>query len=459
MCTAVISSSASRAARFALIWLWVLLTSACSTAHYTINLPQRSGNSEEQGYALRNLRGNVDGSHNSDSLVVILALSGGGYRAAALAHAVMEALADTRIDWEGRPTSMLQEVDVISAVSGGSLAAAYFALYPDTFLHDFPDRVLRKDLQSVVLARAFSPSALWRQTSNTYGRGDLLQEVLDEQVFGGKRYAEVVRRRPMVYINATDMRHGQRFEFSQDQFDHLCSDLDQFPIARAVAASMAVPVIFSPITLWNHQADCPTPRRLRPVSGQAARNKYIHLVDGGLADNTGLNTVLETVAANGGVRRVEQAVRLRGVRKRIIISVNAQVSSSGTTAESPYTPDLVDQLRSLVNVPIDRHADAKLQVLSAAVRHWQDELRDAGDAAALSPSNTFHIVEINLSHARDPALAMALQEIPTALRISEPQRQSIRRFVREDLSSNPQWQRLMKELSQPEGANQTVAWD
>jgi NTE family protein len=56
-----------------------------------------------------------------------------------------------------------------------------------------------------------------------------------------------------VFINATDIRYGERFEFSQDQFDPLCSDLEPFPLSRAVAASMAVPLLFSPVTLWNHR--------------------------------------------------------------------------------------------------------------------------------------------------------------------------------------------------------------
>lgn len=434
--------------------LVVALLAACSTAHYTVNEPLRAQMVDTQGYALRNLRS--DG--NSDSLVVVLALSGGGYRAAALAHAVMVALAQTPIQWEGRQTSMLEELDVISAVSGGSLAAAHYALNREAFLHEFPRRVLALDMQSLLLQRALSPSGLWRQTSRTFGRGDLLQELLDERVFGGRRFAQVPRRRPMVYINATDMRHGQRFEFTQDQFDHLCSDLDAVPMARAVAASMAVPVLLSPITVWNHRAGCAAGPALRPVSGQAAASRFIHLVDGGLADNTGLNAVLDNVAVNGGLRRTAEALRLGGVRKRVIIVVNAQVPNDTPEADSPHTPGLLRQLSSLVSVPIDRHADAKVQHLSQTVHQWQAELRDARDVAANDPAGSFHVVEISLSRAADPALAKQLQQIPTGLRIDAQQVAQIRRFVREDLAINPQWQRLMSELRAPTGAAQALAW-
>jgi NTE family protein len=56
---------------------------------------------------------------------------------------------------------------------------------------------------------------------------------------------------PFVAIHATDLTIGSPFTFVQDQFDYLCSDLSTYPVARAVAASSAVPLVFSPITLRN----------------------------------------------------------------------------------------------------------------------------------------------------------------------------------------------------------------
>ncbi len=417
--------------------LALALCSACSTAHYAINPPQSTVQAPAAGYALRNLRG----ENNSDGLVVVLALSGGGYRAAALAHAVMAQMADVPVHWQGSRRSLLDEVDVISAVSGGSLAAAYFALRPEGFVREFEQRVLAVDLQAALLARALSPAGLWRQTSSTFGRGDLLQEVLDEHIFQGQRFAHIPRRRPMVVINATDMRHGERFEFTQDQFDHLCSDLDAFPVSRAVAASMAVPVLLSPITVWNQRWHCPVAPLLRPVAGQAANSRYIHLVDGGLADNTGLNAVLDNVALHGGLRRTAQASRLVDVRKRVIIVVNAQVMPPEPQAESPHTPGLVRQLRSLVNVPIDRHADAKVQHLADAVRQWQAELRDAPGA-----EGGFHVIELNMSRARNPVRAEQLRRIPSGLRIGAEELAQIRAFVREELAGSSPWQTLLQEL-------------
>ena len=47
-------------------------------------------------------------------------------------------------------------------------------------------------------------------------------------------------------MNATDMTHGIRMGFIQDAFDVICSDLSRFPVARAAAASSAVPMLLKP---------------------------------------------------------------------------------------------------------------------------------------------------------------------------------------------------------------------
>jgi NTE family protein len=436
----------------ALRWLrrmpWLLTALAatgCSSIHYPLNLPLNGAwqaDRSDDGYAIRNLTA----ADNSDSLLLIAAFSGGGYRAAAMAFAVMEVLSETEIVWDGHRSTMMKELDAISAVSGGSLAAAYFARDPADFLQTFRGRVLDFNLQAALLSRVLSPSGLWRQTSATYGRGDLLQEVLDQHIFTGLTYADLPRRRPMVSVNATSLRFGERFEFSQDQFDHLCSDLNPFPVARAVAASMAVPLLLSPITLWNHKDNCPVPVTTVPMLSRAASSRYIHLVDGGLADNTGVHAVLENVAVNGGLVRAGHANGFRGVRKRVFFIVNAQINADQPADQSPDTPGLLRQLQSVVDVPIDRHSDTSMQLLQDAVRQWQGEVRSGVDVAARVDLDDFTIIEINMARARDAVGREEVKQIPTGLAIRPEQIESIRRFVRRELALSPEWQRLKREL-------------
>ena len=433
-----------RAAVLGLLGLIGALLAACSTAHYPVNVPLTRSHSAD-GYALRNLRA----PDNSDSLSILLTFSGGGYRAAAMAYAALEVLRDSPIQWEGEPRTVLQELDILSAVSGGSLTAAYYALDSEHFFSGFRDRVLAFDLQSRLLSRSLSPYGLWQQTSPTFGRGDILQELLDEHVFERRTFADMPRRRTMVYLNATDMRFGDRFEFSQDQFDHMCSDLDQLPIARAVAASMAVPVVLSPVTLWSYRDRCPVDIQPIPLLGRSASSRHIHLLDGGLSDNTGVRMAIENVAARGGLARTARLAGFRGVKVRAIIVVNAQVDPPDHEDDSPRTPGLLRQLRSVIDVPIDRYSASSLQSLSDAVRQWHADLEGGPDAqsAGEGPIEQIHLIEISVENARDAEAADAVRHIPTSLRIDESQIESIRRFVRREFDLNPAWRQFLLRLN------------
>src|SRR5690606_7051395 len=96
-----------------------------------------------------------------------------------------------------------------------------------------------------------------RQFSPFYGRWELAAEYYDETLFHGATFGDLMNKRgPYVLINATDLSTGNRFSFSQGNFDLICSDLTRFPLSAAVTASSAVPVVFSPITLQNHAGTC-----------------------------------------------------------------------------------------------------------------------------------------------------------------------------------------------------------
>jgi predicted acylesterase/phospholipase RssA len=93
----------------------------------------------EGGYSFGRL---ALGKHNTNELFVIVTFSGGGTRAAALAFGVLEELRATSLAKKGADTNLLDEVDVISSVSGGSFTAAYYALRRDKLFDDFPRRFL-----------------------------------------------------------------------------------------------------------------------------------------------------------------------------------------------------------------------------------------------------------------------------------------------------------------------------
>ncbi|ERS91513.1 patatin-like phospholipase family protein, partial [Halomonas sp. PBN3] len=221
-------------------------------AHYPVNAPLEH-HDPTTGYRLETL----PSADNSGSLLVALSFSGGGTRAAALAYGTLERLAHTEIVWEGRRKRLLDEVDIISSVSGGSYTAAYYALYRERLFEDFEAEFLKRNVQGEITRNFLSPVNLVRSWSPRFGRSDLVAEYLDDHLFHDADFADLQRQgRPFVLINASDLSLGTRFEFSQDQFDLLCSNLDAYPLSRAVAASSAVPIALTPLTLRNYAGSC-----------------------------------------------------------------------------------------------------------------------------------------------------------------------------------------------------------
>ena len=83
----------------------------------------------------------------SDELLLVLAISGGGTRAAALGYGVLEELRRTEVTVNGVKRHLLDEVDVISAVSGGTLPATYYALRGEKTFEEFEAKVLSRNEQ------------------------------------------------------------------------------------------------------------------------------------------------------------------------------------------------------------------------------------------------------------------------------------------------------------------------
>ena len=178
----------------------------CEYVRPTINAPLKQWEATG-GYRFSNLA--PVGVDNSDSLLIYATFSGGGTRASALAFGALRELARQQITWEGKTKRLLDEVDgEISALSGGTFTAGYYALNGDQIFHDFEYRFLRKDWDSELRSRIlWSPSNWIRLWSPYFGRTHILSELLDEALFEGKTYGDLLRRRqrPFLTIHATDM--------------------------------------------------------------------------------------------------------------------------------------------------------------------------------------------------------------------------------------------------------------
>ena len=117
----------------------------CEYVRPTLNGPLKQWDATG-GYRFSNL--SPPDADNTDGLFFLTFFSGGGTRASTLAFGALRELARQPITWEGKTKRLLDELDVIYALSGGTFTGAYYALYGDCVFHDFEYRFLRKDWES-----------------------------------------------------------------------------------------------------------------------------------------------------------------------------------------------------------------------------------------------------------------------------------------------------------------------
>jgi NTE family protein len=358
----------------------------------------------QSGYRLDHLE---PGDHNTDSLFVVVTMSGGGTRAAALSYGVLDALRRTSITWKGESKSLLQEVDMVSSVSGGSFTAAYYALHHEgLFDGRFERTFLNHDVQGDLVRRLLVPTSWLKLAGASYGRSDLGARYYDEHIFDGAKYRDLVEagRRPFVIINATDMTLGAQFPFIQDQFDLLCSDLSGVSVARAVAASSAFPGLLTPLTFQNYAGQCgfedypwvglaEADRRdnvertiradhrrsyyERPVSTAGSR-PFVHLIDGGVSDNIGLRGPLYAIASTDPTYSILRKIDKEEVEKLVVIVVNAATSPKTSRDRSARVPGAGDVIETAATVPMDNYSVDSVSLLKAKVSEFNagyDNLR------------------------------------------------------------------------------------
>ncbi len=288
--------------------LWL---SACSVVQYRPVETIRQSNTHT-GYRLKNALEHAQQKEN----MVIMMFSGGGTRAAAFGYGVLEELHRNPIRLQGQDRSWLDSVDLVYGVSGGSVLAAYFSLHGKDAIPAFEKRFLKQNFQRQLRSQFWSFANMPRLTSPEFGRGDLLQEQFESTLFGNTTFDDLAQRRkgPFAVISATDMAAGKRLDFTQEYFDVLCLNLSDLRVARAVAASSAVPLVFAPVTLNNNGGNCgyalpaPIQQALNGSDQHLLQNQnrleylnhvqhyanirerpYLHLLDGGLTDNLGLH--------------------------------------------------------------------------------------------------------------------------------------------------------------------------
>jgi NTE family protein len=390
----------------------------------------------------------VNRSGGAESALVLVALSGGGKRSAAFAFGVLRGMAEIPVRPEGSASTLLDEIDLLAGVSGGSFPAAHFALNGRKSFASFPDEFLYPDIEAYIWGTFLLPWN-WEWIFNPVaGTNDRMAWVYDKLMFHGATFADLYRRgRPQVSINATDISFGSPFGFLPQTFDVICSDLATLPVARAIAASNGLPVLFEPITLRNYRgADCPSPPPVPPSAWEAAQadlrrqalieNLYrytdagqapwVHLMDGGISDNLALRVLLnDTLLLD--LRMDRFATGLLPVRRILIISVDGQSAPNPDWPQQRVVRGLRQTISAVARAQVSAYNIETLMALKGAVDGLVDKLRAlrcrqgptirgyaCGDVAA-------KIMRVSLSDYPDPDLRAQLTAIRTGLTLPREQ--------------------------------------
>lgn len=438
----------------------LVVLAGCAT-YFPINDPISTW--EKQGYRASRRWA----PERSNRLLVVLAFSGGGTRAASLAYGVLRELEAIPVHVEGRSRTLLDEVDHVTGVSGGSFAAAYFGLRGHAFFDDFEERFLKQNVQRSLLLQLLWPINWVRLFSPYYARNDLAARHYDEILFEGATFRDLQDGDgPLVQINATDLVTGAPFSFIQEQFDFLCSDLGSYPISRAVAASSAVPGLLSPITLRNFGGTCgfepprwiaeaverndhfglayANARNLQSYYADARNRRYIRLIDGGVSDNLGVRGPFETNVLRAPLRG-PRPPRLRELRHVLFVLVNAATSPESAWEEFDEDPGLANIIGQATTVQINRYTLETIERLRSALRISQEV------GAEWSPPVTYRLVELDFSKVEDPEERRRLNELPTSFALPDDDVERLERTGRELLRASPELRAFLADLEATEG--------
>jgi NTE family protein len=398
--------------------------------------------------------------HSSSDLALFLTFSGGGTRAAALSYGVMKELRDTTIELDGRETKMLDEVDVISSVSGGSFTSAYYGLRGEELFEDFEKDFLRFNLEKQLIWKALNPALLFSKTGRTESAVRYYEEIL----FHDTTFADMIRPdSPLIIINASDLGHGIRFSFVQEYFDLLCSDLSSYPVAQAVAASSAVPVLFNPIVVKNH--DTCSDAQLMGVSSlrdraetaalagenisvllsqletydQKDRRKYVHFVDGGITDNLGLRAISDILTIAGGVDEFVRRHNKPPPRRIVIIAVNANTLPNTGMDDSHKEPSTATIIGAVSGLQLKRYDAESVRLVEEKVERWMENSTPDRPLKA-------YLIGVNLQDITDPDSLEFFNAIPTSFKLEDEQVDRLIEAGRMLLRKNEKFQQLLADI-------------
>ena len=407
---------------------------------------------------------------NSDKLFVVMTFSGGGKRAAAFSYGVLEALREMKVMTpDGDLHSLLDEVDLISAVSGGAFTAAYYSLFGKEAFESYAPRFLNHDTEKDLWRKVLAPVNWPRLAKPLVSRSDLEVEYFDEELFRNATVHDLLTRSPRVIVTATDLVRAKPFAFTREQLNGVCVDPKSVPVARAVFASADTPIYFAPLVMRTFAGQCGyvppdsvgpealseedvyrRERAERLLSYLDSKSyPYLHLADGALADNLGARAILDEVALG---ETITDALRRNGfsrARRMLFIVVDARTGFDPKYAKDPQPLGIKKVMDAVVSVTFNRYSWETMNLMRQRIGRWEKEVRSTRCKVALAIPDCdkfdVDLVELSFDRVKDPQEREYLDRIPTAFTLSSEQIIRLRRAAHLLMEESPEMRRFLEE--------------
>lgn len=223
------------------------------------------------------------------------------------------------------------------------------------------------------------------------------------------------------------------------------ADLASYPISRAVAASSAVPAVLSPITLKNHAANCEKPpiiwqiqernkfnnnhviqqkRYLNVLKTKNYRDdkklKYLHLIDGEIADNLGIRSIIDIVLFhNDNIWNAMKTYGMQKSKKMVFIIVNASSFINPAVGKTRRGPSTINVLATTTTIQSNKYNTETIDLLTEQFPKWQKQVQQ-GRYKELKTKDCadidFQLIEVNLEDLNEKEI-VELGIVPTALEL------------------------------------------
>jgi NTE family protein len=271
-------------------------------------------------------------------------------------------------------------------------------------------------------------------------------------------------------------------DFGQEQFDAICSDLDAVRLSRAAAASSAVPVALSPVTLNNYGGTCGYAPAIamqvasqgrdasRPVArvkrqadewlafGDGASRPYIHLVDGGVADNVGMRGVLTVLDIMEAWHVAGLPTPFDNLQRIVVIAVNSATKPRTDWDRKESPPGAVSLILQSSGVPMEHYSFEAMELLRDRAEGWRLR-RDLRESVAFKantdpaiarklkgPNVDLFPIDVSFGALSDMAEFEYLNGLPTSFVLPPEAVDRLRAAARKLVTDSPEFQRLLKEL-------------